>query len=290
MNSDNSMPRRSRARLWVLFLLLVGAATTGILSFRGEPESPTTPEGAAELGYRRVSERGVEPVQDRRPSPEILRRSVRTAATKVSELEPPDYETAMFGMELERLRAMATGPDASLAAAAGLIEPLLAARLEARVNALGGDPASSVPPTGEVGAIPAAAAQHPAWSRSLERDGGHHETFLHDARSEFRRLGLPVEWDDYLIVWLMESVDEIDALAAIGSGNGVGGRMAEFPAAVTGADRPATDEALLLAAWLHRQSTIRMLRAQGVPVDGRFEEVLLNAGLGQPLTPYRYLK
>ena len=66
--------------------------------------------------------------------------------------------------------------------------------------------------------------------------------------------------------------------------------MAEFPLTITGGVAPETTDPGVYAAWLHRQSTISLLRGMGVRVDAQLEHVLLNAGLGNTLFPYHWLE
>lgn len=185
-------------------------------------------------------------------------------------------------------------PEAVVRSAAGKVRDLLSARLSVHLEALGGGESGTTEwrgqDAGETGGSPVPLAEsvvtHPFWIDCIESEGPRHASFLQDASVEFRRLGLPAAADAYLTTFLLESVDEIDMLAALAVDGSP--RMGDFPPEVTGSDPPVTQDPTLYAAWLHRQTTLRMLRRMGVPADDRFAHVFLDAGLGQMLTPYSW--
>ncbi len=231
----------------------------------------------------------------RPPAPRILRRTQRTPSDMTSPLSPIEYESSVFGAELERLEALMVGGDPVARAAASRVAEVLRLRLTARQGILTPEtsegttlPAiaggTEVQPVAS-GSVPDATVLHPGWEKMVEVEADRHATFLHDARVEFRRLGLPESWDHYLISFLLESVETIDMYAALASDRGP--RMEDFPGTVVSENPPTTQDPTLYAAWLIRQSTLRQLRHMGVPVDASFEHVLLNAGLGENLTPTR---
>lgn len=227
------------------------------------------------------------------PMPAVLRRAVRTAQTSQSALSPVEYERTLLRQELARLEEIArTGQGVARTAAETVIE-MQRARFESRARFLGEQEASNAAPSQSdagaagVGLPPARLLEHAGWRELAARDALHHPTFHHDCAVELERLAVPVEARDYLARFLLESVDEVEALGAAALETGA--HLDEFPASVTSATPPVTDQPGLYAAWLHRQSVIRMLREMGVPVDARFEHVLLNVGLGNTVLPYRWL-
>jgi len=228
-----------------------------------------------------------------RPIPAVLHRAVRTAHTQESTLSPIEYERTLVAQELARLQELARTNEGVVRAAAETVIEMQRARLEARAAFLG-EAASTGPSSGEnvpgesgTGLPPAQLLEHEGWRELARRDALHHPTFHHDCAVELERLDVPAAARDYLTRFLLESVDEVEALSA--SALETGAHLDEFPASVTSGTPPITDQPGLYAAWLQRQSIIRMLREMGVPVDARFEHVLLNAGLGNTVLPYRWL-
>ena len=228
------------------------------------------------------------------PMPAVLRRAVRTAQTSQSALSAVEYERTVFTQELARLEEMArTGPGVARTAAETVIE-MQRARFEARARFLGEKEVSLTPASQlDVGGVgvglpPASLLEDAGWRGLAARDALHHPTFHHDCAVELERLEVPVVARDYLTRFLLEAVDEVEALGAAALETGA--HLDEFPVSVTSATAPITDQPGLYAAWLHRQSIIRMLREMGVPVDARFEHVLLNVGLGNTVLPYRWLE
>ena len=227
------------------------------------------------------------------PMPAVLRRAVRTAQTSQSVLSPVEYERTLLTQELARLEEIGRTGQGVVRTAAETVIEMQRARFAARARFLGEQDASVSPSaqsdagTAGVGLPPTRLLEHAGWQELAARDALHHPTFHHDCAVELERLAVPVEARDYLARFLLESVDEVEALGAAALESGA--HLDEFPASITSASPPVTDQPGLYAAWLHRQSIIRMLREMGVPVDGRFEHVLLNVGLGNTVLPYRWL-
>lgn len=195
--------------------------------------------------------------------------------------------------ELARLEEIARSGRGVVRTAAETVIELQRARFDARARFLGGEEGSlaaaapSDSGSAGVGLPPSSLLNHTGWSELAARDALHHPTFHHDCGIELERLAVPAEARDYLARFLLESVDEVEALGAAALETGA--HLDEFPASMTSETPPVTDQPGLYAAWLHRQSIIRMLREMGVPVDARFEHVLLNVGLGNTVLPYRWL-
>ncbi len=227
------------------------------------------------------------------PMPAVLRRAVRTAQTSQSTLSPVEYERTLLTQELARLAEIARSGQGVVRTAAETVIEMQRARFAARARFLGEQDASVSPAaqsdagTAGVGLPPSRLLEHDGWRELAARDALHHPTFHHDCGIELERLAVPVEARDYLSRFLLESVDEVEALGAAALETGA--HLDEFPVSITAATPPVTDQPGLYAAWLHRQSIIRMLREMGVPVDTRFEHVLLNVGLGNTVLPYRWL-
>lgn len=289
---------RSRQR-WALAAVLLAGISVGIwwacsnwTTEGGSAESPAS-DGPVVLPVPAEVVHSSDAAPTGHPMPAVLRRAVRTAQTTQSALSPVEYEKTLLKQELARLEELArTGLGVAHTAAETVIE-MQRARFESRARFLGEPEASTAAPyepdagTAGVGLPPARLLEHPGWRELAARDALHHPTFHHDCAVELERLAVPVEARDYLARFLLESVDEVEALGAAALETGA--HLDEFPASITAATPPLTDQPGLYAAWLHRQSIIRMLREMGVPVDAQFEHVLLNVGLGNTVLPYRWL-
>ena len=296
MNAATSVPASGDRLRRVLFPLLLSVGTLGGIEWYWLRQDVLEESVAAVA--EPTPERAPAPWMGDNPrsaTPKILRRAQRTPSDVTSPLSPIEYESSVFGTELERLEALMAGGDPVARAAASRVAEVLRLRLTARQGLLTPEMPEGTTPSpvaGETGAqpfalgsVPDATVLHPGWEKMVEVEADRHASFLHDARAEFRRLGLPESWDHYLISFLLESVETIDMYAALASD--LGPRMEDFPEAVISENPPATQDPTLYAAWLIRQSTLRQLRHMGVPVDASFEHVLLNAGLGENLTPTR---
>jgi hypothetical protein len=219
---------------------------------------------------------------------------MRTAQSRRDWPTPGAYEIALASRELAYLQELERTGTELQRTAAQTVSGMLEARSAARAAFAGH---TSGPTDGTVadvvvqdgpGLPPANLLALPGWKELGELDTPHHPTFQHDARTELTRLNVPSDAHDYLIRFLLESVDEIEALTA--SAYQTGPRMAEFPKAVTDPTPPEATDPGVLAAWLLRQSTLRMLHELGVPVDTYFEQTLLNTGIGTNVLPYRWLE
>lgn len=295
MNASPASGRQRRAL--VVAVLLVAAVVSGWLWLRNHEDGgfgDLVGASAGELAAAEVDAAGHQSAAAvDQPVPGVLQRAVRTAQTHQSQLPPVVYEQTLMRQELARLEELArTGKGVVRAAAETVIE-MHRARFDARAAFLGESPnpsSASMPdqsgPEG-LGVPPAALLEHVGWRELAARDALHHPTFHHDCSVELERLEVPIHARDYLTRFLLESVDEVEALSAAALEGGA--HLDEFPLMVTAATPPETSQPGIYAAWLHRQSIIRMLREMGVAVDGQFEHVLLNAGLGNTVLPYRWL-
>lgn len=287
--------RASQHRLAVLGLLVaLSGLGIWILGPAGKPSTRhpvASPAAGSALGEASAP---ASPEATSRPrTPSILREAVRTAQARRDWPTPGTYELALASRELAYLEELERTGTEHQRAAAQTVSGMLEARSAARAAFAGH---TSGPNTGFAvdfvvqdgpGLPPADLLALPGWKELGELDAPHHPTFHHDARAELSRLGVSPDAHDYLIRFLLESVEEIEALSA--SAYQAGPRLAEFPAAVTDPAPPTATDPGVLAAWLLRQSTLRMLHEMGVPVDNRFEETLLNAGIGTNVLPYRWL-
>jgi hypothetical protein len=291
-----AVDRASQRRLVALGLLLA-LIGFGIWILRpvGKPSEggpdPSAPPGSA------LADSGplANPEATSRPrNPSILREAARTAQSRRDWPSPGAYEVALVSRELAYLRELERTGIELQRAAAQTVSGMLEARSAARAAFAGHTSDSSNGAVADVvvqdgpGLPPANLLALPGWKELGELDAPHHPTFQHDARTELTRLGIPFDAHDYLIRFLLESVDEIEALSA--SAYQAGPRMAEFPNAVTDPTPPEATDPGVLAAWLLRQSTLRILHELGVPVDTHFEQTLLNAGIGTNVLPYRWLE
>jgi hypothetical protein len=293
MPTADRAPQRRRVAVG-LFLALIGF---GIWMLRPAPRpsakdlDPTAPAGTIPDGTGPTT-----PSQPatRTNHPSILREAARTARNWREWPDPGGYELALVSRELAFLAELErTGTDVQRNAAQ-TVSGMLAARAAARAAFAGHTSNTATSENADSGTTqgaglpPAELLALPGWKELGDLDAPHHPTFHQDARAELTRLGVPSEAHDYLLRFLLESVDEIEALSA--AAYQTGPRLPEFPEAVTDANPPASSDPGVLAAWLMRQSTIRMLHEMGVAVDARFEHAILNAGIGTTVLPYRWIE
>lgn len=295
----STLPPPSARNRWALTVVLIVGTGVGVWwsasrrTVEGDSSDASTSAQAVALPAPGEDLRMGDAVPIDHPMPAVLRRAVRTAQTSQSSLSPVEYERTLLTQELARLAEIArSGPGVVRTAAETVIE-MQRARFAARARFLGERDEAMTPSShadsaaSGLGLPPSRLLEHAGWLELAARDALHHPTFHHDCAVELERLAVPVEARDYLTRFLLESVDEVEALGAAALETGA--HLDEFPVSITAGVPPVTDQPGLYAAWLHRQSIIRILREMGVPVDSRFEHVLLNVGLGNTVLPYRWL-